>query len=279
MVRIALNMSLIVFSLGMAFAAQAQATLDGMSEAMARLAASTYNGAEVSINRATGVAQFVRVAPGGNLLGAQVRARPAASSEVAKHNDSLRFLNNYGRLFGITSAATELGAARVATDQLGGTHITYKQVYQGLPVFGAQLKTHFDRADNLTAVNGVFVPGIDVDPTPTRSAEEASATATRMVLADVGGLVKGGGGASLSARSTTLMIYREGLAQGVAGANHLAWEVEVSNRSDVREFVYVDAHSGKIIDQITGIYDAKNRRAFDGAGQAQPGPNYPNNPF
>ena len=275
MVRIPLNISLIVFSLGMSFAAQAQGTSDAQSEAIARLAASTSNGAEVSISRATGVAQFVRVAPGGNLLGAQVQARAhaAASSEAAKHNDSLRFLNNYGSLFGITSAATELGAARVAKDQLGGTHITYKQVYQGLPVFGAQLKTHFDRADNLAAVNGVFVPGIDVDTTPTRSAEEASATATRAVFDNVGG------GFSLSTRSTTLMIYREGLAQGIAGANHLAWEVEVTNRTDVREFVYVDAHSGKIIDQITGIYDAKNRRAYDGAGQPQPGPNYPNNPF
>ena len=52
------------------------------------------------------------------------------------------------------------------------------------------------------------------------------------------------------------MVYRTGLAQGVAGENHLAWQIEVGNDADVREFVYVDAHSGKIIDRLPGIIDA-----------------------
>ncbi|MEO8739738.1 MAG: M4 family metallopeptidase [Casimicrobiaceae bacterium] len=277
MARSTLHMSLIALFLGIAISAQAKGTLDGQSDAIARLAADTGNGTVVSIDRATGVARFVRVAPGGSLLGtragASARVGATAVADAAKHNASLQFLDNYGSLFGITSAATELDVVRIAKDQQRGTHITYKQVYQGLPVFGAQLKTHFDSSDTLTVVSGTFVPGIDVDPTPTRSAEEASATAVKMVMADLGGATV------LNAYSPTLMIYREGLAQGVAGANHLAWQIEVGNRADVREFVYVDAHSGKIIDQISGIYDAKNRRAFDGAGAAQPGPNYPNNPF
>jgi Zn-dependent metalloprotease len=271
MARTKLHLSLIALSLGMASAAQAQGALDGQSNAIARLAVNTGNGAEVSIQQATGTARFVRVAPGRSLLGAQLRAR--AVTDGAKHSDSVQFLNSYGSLFGITNAATELDMTRVAKDQQGGTHITYKQVYQGLPVFGAQLKTHFDASDNLTVVSGTFIPVIDVNPTPTRSAAEASATATASVMADLGRTDL------LNAYSPTLMIYREGLAQGVAGANHLVWQVEVGNRADVREFVYVDAHSGKIIDQITGIYDGKNRRAFDGANAQQPGPNYPNNPY
>ncbi len=69
--------------------------------------------------------------------------------------------------------------------------------------------------------------------------------------------------AALTASKTTLMVYRAGLAKGVAGANHLAWEIEVGNGLDVREFVYIDAHTGKFIDQITGIHDGKMRRAYD----------------
>ena len=42
------------------------------------------------------------------------------------------------------------------------------------------------------------------------------------------------------------------------------WQIEVSNDVDVREFVYVDAHTGKIVDRLPGIYDALNRRAYDG---------------
>ena len=274
MARNTLHMSLVAFSVGMALAAQAQAALNGQSEAIARLTADTGSSAQVSIHSATGAARFVRVAPGGKLgVGAQRGAR--ALTEAAKQSGSVQFLTDYGSLFGITSAANELGAGRVEKDRHGGTHITHKQVYQGLPVFGGELKTHFDASDNLVVVNGTFVPGIDVSPTPTRSADEAIRTATARVKADLNRAVA----TKLSAAQPTLMIYREGLAQGVEGANHLAWEVEVGNRVDVREFVYVDAHTGKVIDKISGIHEAKNRRAFDGAGANQPGPNYPANPF
>ena len=38
------------------------------------------------------------------------------------------------------------------------------------------------------------------------------------------------------------------------------WAVEVVNKArTVREFVYVDAHFGKVVDQITGIHEALNR--------------------
>ena len=33
------------------------------------------------------------------------------------------------------------------------------------------------------------------------------------------------------------------------------YEVTVSDAANIREFVYVDAHTGQIIDQITGIHD------------------------
>ena len=271
MTRNTMRLSLVAASLAMAFAAQAQGTLDGQRDAIARLAAETGGQAEVSIHLATGAARFVRLAPQGKLVGAPGRAR--AVSAAAKQSDSQQFLGNYGSLFGLTNAATELGAARVAKDQQGRTHITHRQMYQGVPVFGAELKTHFDGTDNLTVVSGTFVPGINVNPNPSRSAEDAIKAASARVLADLERPVK------LQAAPPKLMIFREGLAKGTPGQNHLAWEVEIGNRVDVREFVYVDAHSGKVIDKISGIHDAKHRRAFDAAGATAPGANYPNNPF
>ena len=35
----------------------------------------------------------------------------------------------------------------------------------------------------------------------------------------------------------------------------------------MREFVYVDAHKGHVVDQVTGIHDALNRNIYDGGGQ------------
>ena len=271
--RVALRMSLVALGLGTALAAQAQGkgSLDGQREAMDRLTADTGASAKVTIDRATGGARFVRAAPGGS-LGARSRAR--AATDAGRHAGSVQFLNEYRSLFGITSADAELGVARVDKDRLGGTHFTYKQVYQGLPVFGAQLKTHFDASDNLIVANGNFIPGIDVNTTPTRSAADARRVAIARVKADIDRPR-----VALAASKPVLMIYREGLAKGVEGPNHLAWQVEVGNGVDVRDFVYVDAHSGKVIDKIAGIYDAKNRRAYDGLGATAPGPNYPNSPF
>ena len=75
------------------------------------------------------------------------------------------------------------------------------------------------------------------------------------------------------------MIFREGLVKGVPGDNHLAYEVEVGNGANVREFIYVDAHTGKVIDQITGTQDAMYRRAYDGMHLPDVPPGYPDSPF
>ena len=64
------------------------------------------------------------------------------------------------------------------------------------------------------------------------------------------------------------------------GRNHLAWEVEVvGDGGAIREFVYIDAHTGKFVDQITGVHDAMFRRAYDGKNLSTVPPSYPNRPF
>ncbi|MBC7942170.1 MAG: M4 family metallopeptidase [Chitinophagaceae bacterium] len=279
MARTTRLLPLIAFSLTLAAqAAQAQGQRSTTEQrraadsvGVARLVADSGGTAQVTLHRATGTARFVRAAPGGAL---GIQGRELAVSDAAKQSGSLQFLTDYGSVFGISSAAAELSAGRIAKDRQGGTHITYKQVYRGLPVFGAELKTHFDSAGRLTVANGTFIPGISVSPSPTRSAEAAAQTALARVQAELGRPAFG-----LATTPPTLMIYREGLAKGVPGPNHLAWFVEVGNRADVREFVYVDAHSGKVLDKITGIHDALNRRAFNAAGATAPGPSYPGTPF
>ena len=275
MSRSTLKISVIALSVGLALAAQVQAqsteALKGQSEALARLAADTGSSAQVSMHAATGAARFVSLAASGKFDSRA--ARGGAATDAAKQSKSLQFLSDYAALFGISNAATELAAARIDKDRYGGTHLTQQQLYQGLPVFGAELKSHFDAANNLAVVNGTFIPGITLNPTPKRSAEQASSIAMAMVKADHARA------SNLTTTQPTLMIFREGLARGIEGANHLAWAVEVGNRADVREFVFVDAHSGKVIDRITGIHDAKNRRAFNSQGATAPGPNYPATPF
>ena len=63
------------------------------------------------------------------------------------------------------------------------------------------------------------------------------------------------------------------------GSNHLVWQIEVGNDTDIREFVYVDAHSGKIVDRLPGLYDALSRRAYDGQNLPVVPPTYPGSPY
>ena len=68
----------------------------------------------------------------------------------------------------------------------------------------------------------------------------------------------------LAVRQSHLYIYRTGLAQGISGKSYLVYEIEVGNGRGVREFVYVDAQSGAVVDQVSGIHEALTRRVYDG---------------
>jgi len=276
MTRTARLVLLVCLSIALSPPAQAQGRAKGKREpidpaGIARLIADSGGNAQVSVHEATGAARFVRTAPGKKL--GLLKQTERAATQDAKKDRSAEFLEAYGSIFGIANVASELREVRVAKDHQGGTHITYQQFYRDIPVFAGELRSHFDASDELVAVNGTFVPEILVDLNPRRSAEEAARTAVAKVEADLERV------GQLSAAGTTLLVFREGLAKGVAGPNHLAWQVEVGNGADVREFVYVDAHTGKFIDQITGVYDGKSRRAYDAAGATAPGPNYPAAPF
>jgi cysteine-rich repeat protein len=144
----------------------------------------------------------------------------------------------------------------------------------------------------MIAVNGNFLPDIKVVTKPVLTPNQAAKIAFRRVEQDPRKSVMSDGSnagnredkigtpAALFTNSITLMIFRAGLIQGIRGQDHLAYEIEVVNSAgNVREFVYVDALNGDVVDQITGIHDALERRAFDAEGQAHPGPNYDGNPF
>ena len=221
-------------------------------------------GARVSFSPATGAVRFVSVPDGGGDLMA------AGGTELK--TKSKKFLDDYSGIFGLRDSR-ELVLGREESDALGGRHLKYYQFHKGVPVFAAQVKAHFDASGRLVAVNGTAIPDLDVDVTPTTAATEASAVAIHAVSA------RNPGAAAVTARSGLLMVYRAGLVRGVPGENHLVWQVEVSNDVDVREFLYVDAHSGKIVDRLPGIYDAMTRRAYDGRFLPVVPPEYPGSPF
>jgi Zn-dependent metalloprotease len=207
--------------------------------------------ARVSVNPATGVARFVSVPVGRPADLAPVAGAPAQKAAA--------FFGQYADAFGIRDAATELALKRTETDKAGMTHLDFAQVYAGVPVYAGVLKAHFDAAGALRTVNGTFVPEINLNPIPRLTAGAAGRVALARVTEQ-----KASAAPAPAVLASRLYVYRTGLAQGVAGQSHLAYEVEVGNKKDVREFVYVDAHEGKVIDQVSGINEALARRVYDG---------------
>ncbi len=219
-----------------------------VERSLQKLADATAGQARVSINKATGMASFVRVPA------AAAKSMVAGATFEAK---AASFLEQHGGAFGVENAARDL--VPLGTETRGiFTHVRYAQVYRGVPVFGGMLAAHFDRDGDLVAFNGSFIPGLALDVDPVWSAGDA----TEIAIGDVRGADKALQG--LFAADARLYVYRAGLFQRVAGPNHLVWEVEVVNQErTVREFRYVDAHFGKVVERITGIHEALDREVSE----------------
>ncbi len=230
-------------------------------------------GAKVSLDPATGAARFVRFEPGSLKL--------AVTREASAEKRALAFFRQHGSIFGMTDLATELEAVRTFRDALGSEHAVFVQSYRGLPVFGGELRAHFNPGGELYAVNGTFVPALKLDHRPLLSSEQAAEVAIRTVSRQQDGRpvtkqrgdlreqehLEGKAAArDLAAVGSELTVFRAGLVRGLPGRDHLVYEVEVADEAvTVREFVYVDAHSGEVVDQITGIHEhhALHREIYD----------------
>lgn len=197
-------------------------------------------GAKISIAPQTGGVTFMV------LSNQQALQSTTSFRSLNPADQATAFLQANRGLFGIANASQELVLVDNKVDSIGARHVTYKQTYQGLPVYGATMKVHLDKMGNIAVVNGLFVPEIAVDTTPRVDAGTAGEIAVHSIRKD-----------GVSVQKSTLMIYRAGLAQGITGQNHLAYEIEVGDGKDSRDFVYVDAHSGKVLNIIEGVVSIK----------------------
>ena len=161
--------------------AQQSSAADLSARSIRELRATADGSVFVSMRKSTGVAGFVRVSRRGDLLPRSRQRTPAA-----KAGD---YFAEFGAVFGIRNASQLVLTSR-SKDALGATHLTYEQVYRGVPVFGATLKVHLDARNRLTAVNGVFVPDVDLSTAPTLSAAQAARRAIREVASDPPGRAK-----------------------------------------------------------------------------------------
>ncbi|WP_221392562.1 M4 family metallopeptidase [Dyadobacter sp. NIV53] len=128
-------------------------------------------------------------------------------------------------------------------------HIVLQQYFQGVPVFDGTLKFHFNKSSDLASLNGNFITVGRLNTIPSFSKEEAADIAIKLVTQQKLGKIK----APLFAKKTELYVFQKGLVQGYKGARHLVYEVEVRNDKDIREFLFIDAHSKATVEQFEGM--------------------------
>ncbi len=230
-------------------AAPPQSAVDGLT----RLQNATGGQATISMDQATELASFVRFSPGSLLVRT---AKGATSDEKTRE-----FLAEHEAAFGLLDHASELIITRQGIDAHGRGQARYRQVYKGIPVFGAEFTSHFDRAGELRVISASTINIEALNTTPSWRPDDAQATARDHVARND---ALRGPGNDLESINTQLLVFRSGLLKGVPGENHLAYRIEVVNDTrTVREFVFVDAHTGKVLDQITGIFEALDRKVSE----------------
>jgi Zn-dependent metalloprotease len=175
---------------------------------------------------------------------------PATAANVAPEAAARQFLVRHGSAFGVAGPEA-LTLADVTTDQLGHTHVRFRQNHSGIPVIGGEIQVHLDPQGAVRVVNGVFVPVLQMSTVPSVSASSARTTAVESLAAPMSAAKA----ATLAATPATLSIWRENLVRGLPGRSVLVWDLEVADGVGVRERVLVDATGGTIVERLNLVHD------------------------
>ena len=159
------------------------------------------------------------------------------------------FLAENFRAFNLRSA-NDLVLLDETTDNYGLKNVTYRQQYQGIPVYDGLLKFHFNAKEELSSINGNSISIAKLNTVPDITAAEAEIIARDMVRKQ--DLNKSN--TPLQTAKTNLIIFPKNLMQGGIVTPYLAYQIEVTNKKDVREYIFINAHTGELVEQFTGIH-------------------------
>jgi Zn-dependent metalloprotease len=170
----------------------------------------------------------------------------APRGSVSAH-DARSFLAENAQLLQLTPDLADLDEEATIESPLG-THITFVQRYEGIRVYGAEVKVHFNRDGRIVALNNTSVPHLRLDTQPRISAKralEAALAAAPAPAADAD-----------APEAPELVIYAD------AGAPALAYQVVVPTGGPTLQ-VFVSAETGAILGEPRDL----NRYFVIGTGQ------------
>ena len=226
----------------------AQSGFQAIQEAVQSMALATRETAEISHSPVTGLASFMATTADKPLT---LASSPKASAETR----AFAFVDAYGKAFGLQDVS-QVRVMRVQdVDEVGMEHVRLQQVHNGIPVTAGELTVHLREATVVAVLAKTLTDLDSIDTTPTITPTEAMETA-RVLLAKHLQVTD----ATLS--KPRLEIFNRSLLEGRQHPSHLAWFLEAT-RVDLRQFIWVDAHTGAILLHFSQLPDALNRDVYN----------------
>ncbi len=201
-------------------------------------------GAIPTIDKATASLSFLRFPVG----------RALTLTGRTTQEKALNFIQQNQGLFAMQSNKDTYLVKDNKKDNYGMEHVVLQQYVMGVPVYDGVMKFHFNSSSDLSSMNGNFIKVSKLNPVPSISKEVAGSIALKMVESQRRKGISSSLKAPLKVNMNTLYVFQKGLAQGYNGQKHLVYEVEVRNDVDVREFLYIDAHTRQLVEQFTGTH-------------------------
>ncbi len=205
--------------------------------------------AKITINKNLGIPSYVKFPVNQPLV--------VSGNNIKEKVDN--FLEANKSIYAIDNVNESFSSGIMKTDIYGLKQYSIKQYYKNIPVYDSELRFHFNKNEALNSVNGNIIPAIKMNTEVNIDQQEASSIALKLVTDQNINY----SGAPLKVISNKLYLFPKGLAQGKVSSHHLAYRIEVRNDADVREYLFIDAHSGKLVEQFTGMPHALKRSLYE----------------
>ncbi|MBV7335778.1 M4 family metallopeptidase [Chloroflexi bacterium TSY] len=210
-----------------------------------------------SISPVTGRANFVRLVTPSQPLW-RLQQTPLNQTELVTR--AQQFLTSARAQLGVGNSSSDLVLLSVNEDGAGNRHVTFQQVFRGIPVYAAFVRVHFTPNDDIKVVQSNFVPDLELPVTPRLDADQAADIALDQVLrgpSEFGHVTPRG----FQVANKELIIYLPNLGRGLVSRSYLAYLIEVGV-PEIHEQVFVGAQKGKILDRVSLTHPILDREIY-----------------
>ena len=168
------------------------------------------------------------------------RIEPVHVVTTPKHIDqAYSYLEQNSVKYGLNKPRIQLILKNQQIDDQQNKHLKFQQVHNAIPIWGRQVIVHINSTDSVYHVSGKPLTNIgELDTQPTITIQAAGNLALR---------IKQKNKSSWNIKSSELVILNKDKN------NYLTYRLTLANGL-LREFIFIEAHTGKTIHEASGNY-------------------------